>query len=94
MVAMAPARAHDHNFVEFRLIQWQTAHFDTRQDAEAFMATLQRLHCEAVPQAHGQHLHVSYRCPAWRRVTMDSHSAVHHWETWLKSKGFEIKHSH
>ena len=88
------AQAADREVVAYRLTNWKTIHFDDAQKADIQAKTVKRLGCEVKTGDHGGHVDVSYRCPEWREISLDSHSKAHNWEDWLKASGFETRHEH
>ncbi len=80
--------------VEYRLTQWKTVHFDDPGQAEEHLATLKKLGCDAHASAHGGHIDVRYRCPAWRSLAVETDAGAHRWERWLRACGFETAHQH
>lgn len=88
------ASAADRELVAYRLVSWKTIHFDDAQQADNHVKTIQRLGCEIRTGNHGGHIDVSFRCPQWREISLDTHTKAHNWETWLKGSGFETHHQH
>ena len=86
--------ATEREVVAFRLIEWKTVHFDDAQRAGSYADAIERLGCEVRTSDHGGHIDVSFRCPLWREIAVDSHAKAHEWENWLKSKGFETHHAY
>jgi hypothetical protein len=80
--------------VEYRLVNWKTLHFHEAGKANLHFKTMKDLGCEAKQHPHNGHIDVTYRCPAWRRITLPTDAEAHNWERWLKSSGFETKHQH
>lgn len=80
--------------VDYRLPAWKTAHFDDVKGADAHFAAVTKLGCQTKKGSHDGHYDVSYTCPQWRRIALESHDDAHQWENWLKAKGFETKHAH
>lgn len=87
-------RAENKEAVDYRLMEWQTKHFHDAEKANLHVATLKQLGCEVRQDAHDGHIDIVYRCPAWRRMSVETHAAAHRWEGWLKSAGFETRHEH
>jgi hypothetical protein len=87
---------HGDEVVEIRLSEWKQAHLEGQTAAQAgeFSQTLQKLGCEVRSQNHGDHIDLAFRCPIWVAVHVPNHDAAQQWQTWLKSHGFETKHSH
>jgi len=94
LVPITSADAADTEVIEYRLTQQRTVHVDSAQIAAQYHDSLQKLGCESRIDEHDGHIDLIYRCPEWRDVAFDSHASAHKWETWLKSLGFEVKHSH
>jgi hypothetical protein len=88
------AGAAENVAVDFRLVQWRSAHVPNANEAAMFEQTLRRLGCEAASEQHGDHIDVAYRCPQWRRLMAKSHDDAHRWIDWLEAKGFETCHQH
>lgn len=93
-VCVQSALAADQFVVSYRMPQWKAAHFDDLKSANALHATVTKLGCQTKKGAHGGHYDVSYVCPQWRQISLESHDEAHQWEKWLKANGFETKHSH
>lgn len=87
-------QAAEKELVDYRLPKWKRKHMHDTKKADMLVETLKKLGCEVKKHAHGNHFDVAYRCPEWRRITLDSHSTAHRWESWLKSVGFETRHQH
>ena len=73
----------------FRLTQWKTIHASSSEQAQEELATLKKIGCEAVSEAHGNHIDVRYRCPEWKSVKLASDQLVSQWAAWCESKGME-----
>ncbi len=80
--------------VQYRLVEWKTAHFEEAAKADAHLVTLKNLGCEAQAGDHGGHIDVRYRCPAWRSLAVQTDAGAHRWEKWLRACGFETAHQH
>ena len=80
--------------VAFRMPASKSAHFDRRTDAQSDADTLKMLGCDVKQGSHSGHYDVTYRCPKWRTIGLESHDDAHKWEKWLKAKGFETRHDH
>jgi hypothetical protein len=80
--------------VNFRLVQWRSAHYDDAKLAQANLTTFKKIGCEVEQNQHGGHVDVRYRCPTWRSIAAKSHVEAHQWEKWLKASGFETSHKH
>lgn len=92
--AAQPALAAEKEAVAYRLEKWKTIEFEDMKKAKTHYTTIKKLGCEVKQEDHNGHVDVSYRCPKWRELSLDSHTAAHKWEKWLKASGFETKHSH
>jgi hypothetical protein len=88
------ALAADQYVVQFRLSKWKTMHFDETPKAEAQLATLKKLGCEVKAGEHSGHIDVTYRCPEWKSLTVETDEGAHKWEKWLRTCGFETSHAH
>lgn len=93
-LAPTPTQAADGFTVDFRLQQWRTMHFDDGVKAEKHLKTVKDLGGEAIKENHNGHVDVRYRCVAWKQMRVDSDDEAHQWERWLKSVGFETRHTH
>jgi len=94
-VVFAPsASAAEQEVVAYRLMAWKTVHFDDAQRADNHVSTLRRLGCDVRTGDHGGHIDVTYRCPEWREISLDSHAKAHTWQGWLNASGFETRHEH
>ncbi len=88
------ASAEEQYVVEYRLTKWKTLHFDETKKAETHLATVKKLGCEVKAGDHGGHIDVSYRCPEWRSLAVETDAGAHKWEKWLRASGFETTHQH
>ena len=93
-VFTSTASAADREVVAYRLAKWKTVHFDDAKRAETHAKTIKRLGCDVKTGDHGGHIDVSYQCPKWREISLDSHAKAHSWEKWLQASGFETSHQH
>ena len=80
--------------VEYRLVKWKTAHAPNVEEGKKMATTLKKLKCEVRTSNHGNHIDVTYRCAAWKKLSLKDHPTAHKWESWLKKYGFETKHVH
>jgi hypothetical protein len=88
------ATAAEPYVVQFRLPKWKTMHFGETAKAETHLATVKKLGCEVKAGDHGGHIDVSYRCPEWRSLAVQTDDGAHKWEKWLRASGFETTHEH
>ncbi|MCC7423281.1 MAG: hypothetical protein IT428_23645 [Planctomycetaceae bacterium] len=89
-----PAQAQQGEVVQFRLMSWKTAHFDSAREADSFEQSLRRLGCETRQDGHAGHIDVQYRCPRWRSMTTPTDAAAHRLQGWLRENEFETRHDH
>ena len=68
--------------------------FTRKNVAETIVTTLKKLGCEVKTHKHNGHIDVTYRCPKWRQLDLDTHAAAHKWESWLKEFQFQTEHKH
>ena len=80
--------------VGYRLTQSKTIHLDDQKMATRYDQTLRGLGCESKLHAHGGHIDLTYRCPQWKQIDLDTHDKAHAWERWLKALGFQTSHRH
>ena len=82
--------------IEIRLADWKAVHMEGPMAGQSrdFTTALQDLGCEVRQQNHGGHTDLAYRCPIWTTLHMPNHETAETWQTWLRSHGFETKHSH
>lgn len=93
-LAVGSLQADSVERVEFRLMEWNSFHFDQASEAKEYFDTFKRLGCECKQETHGDHFDVAFRCPKWRSLSLKSHAEAHKWEAFLKKAGFETKHEH
>lgn len=93
-MGMGVAEAAEKFTVTYRCAKWKTVHFEESEKAKVHYDTVKKLGCEVKQDDHGGHIDVSYRCEKWREIALKDHEATHRWEKWLKSAGFETKHTH
>jgi hypothetical protein len=87
--APQPALAAEAFAVEYRLTRWKSVHLHDEDGAKKLREALKMLGCEMKEEAHGDHMDLSFRCPQWRRLTVESAERRRTWEKWLKARGFE-----
>jgi len=73
----------------FRLTQWKTIHTGSQEQAQKELETLKRIGCEAVSEAHGDHIDVRYQCLQWKSIKLASDELVSQWASWCQAKGME-----
>lgn len=83
--ASAPAK-----IVGFRATEWKTIHSGNEAQAKQTEATLKKLGCEVKVANHGNHIDVSFRCPDWRSMKLDTDQLVFQWAQWCDTQGMEI----
>lgn len=93
-VASASTSAAEQFSVDYRTTSWKTLHFGDAKIADQCQADMVSLGCEIRKELHGDHHDVSYQCAQWRRKVVTTHAEAHQWENWLKTNGFETRHSH
>lgn len=94
-VAALPAVAHEHFVVDYRVAAWRTVRFNDPKSADAYVKAVTRLGCEVKSGAKNSgYIDVSFVCPQWHRLELDTHDQAHQWEKWFHANGFETKHSH
>lgn len=80
--------------VQYRLTKWKSVHTGDEKAAQKMLNTLKQIKCEVKTHQHGDHIDITYRCPAWKKLSLKDHKTAHYWEGWLKKYGFETKHIH
>ncbi len=88
-VAAHGSDAADTFVVTFRLQKAKNAHFDDAKSAQALATTVKKLGGQAKQGSHGGHFDVSYVCPTWKAVSLETHDEAHQWAHWLKANAFE-----
>jgi len=94
IVTQSNVHAAKKYYVDFRSVQWKTAHYNNPQVAEERFKTLQSLQCDVQKFAHNGHTDVKYRQAKWRVLSFDTDEEAHKWQHWLKTMGFETRHEH
>jgi hypothetical protein len=94
LAASQPLAAAEKETVSYRLTKWKTLHFEEAKVAKEHHDTMKLLGCEVKQASHGGHIDVSYYCPQWKEAAMETHEKAHKWEKWLRSMGFEARHTH
>lgn len=89
-----PTFAMADEIVRYQLTNWKSKHIHDVKKAETIVATLKKLGCEVKSHQHNGHLDVTYRCPKWRQLELESHDEAHKWESWLKEFEFQTEHKH
>jgi len=87
---------HGNETIRLQLMDWKTAHRTGPdvQTAKEFATSLLDVGCSVKSHAHDDHADVSDRCPVWVTIHVEDHAAAEQWPGWLKSQGFETKHTH
>lgn len=80
--------------VGYRLAKTTTIHLDDANQAKSFEASLRKLGVQTRLENHNGHSDLTMSCPQWREAEFPDHATAHKWQDWLKSLGFETKHSH
>ncbi len=93
-IAFSPAWCLGEELVKYQLPTWKSKHIHDEKKAETIVKTLVKLGCEVKKNQHSGHVDVSYRCPKWRQLRLDSHAEAHQWEKWLKEFRFQTVHKH
>ena len=93
LVALAPI-ASANEIVRYQLANWKAKHIHDTSRADVIQKTLTRLGCEVNKSQHNGHIDLTYRCPKWKQLTLDSHAEAHKWESWLKEFEFKTEHKH
>jgi hypothetical protein len=93
-VLVRPALAQQPSSVDYRLLEWKTAHLHDPAQAKLIHDALKSLECEVQQHSHGDHIDLSYRCLRWRRLTLASDELAHQWQHWLRLQGFQTRHEH
>lgn len=75
--------------VGFRLANWRTIHGDGTKATQDTVATLQKIGCEVRQSNHGGHVDISFRCPSWKTVSVQSNDQSQQWHQWLVNNEFE-----
>jgi len=88
-----PAKDHKET-VQYRLEKWNTLHFKTKQENEAYAAMFKMLGCETKLEKHGDHDDLMVRCAEWGTMGLPNHTEAHAWMGVLKKLGFETAHEH
>ena len=89
-----PAIGVADEIVRYQLTNWRAKHIHDQKKAEKIFTTLKKLGCEVKKNQHNGHVDVTYRCPKWRQLELDSHAEAHKWEAWLKEFEFRTEHKH
>ena len=95
--ATTPAFAQErtgNTTIAYRLTRAKTIHFDDQQTADKHLEVVKRLGCEASSEMHEGHPDVTYRCPEWKSLTVESDKLAHQWQSWLIASGFQTLHGH
>lgn len=87
---------HDHGSetLAFCLTDWKTLHFDDANKAQQHLDMVKKLGCEVKQGKHSGHIDVSYRCPNWKSMQVETHKLAEQWLGWLKGSGFDVSHGH
>lgn len=93
-LSMIPAMAMAEETVRYQLTDWKAKHIHDAKKADTIVTTLKKLGCEVKKHSHAGHIDVTYRCPKWRQLSLDSHADAHKWENWLKEFNFKTEHKH
>lgn len=75
--------------VGFRLANWRTIHGDGTKATQDTVETLQKIGCEVRQSNHGGHVDISFRCPSWKTVSVQSNDQSQQWHQWLVNNEFE-----
>ena len=79
---------------DYRLEKWNTLHFKTKQENEAYYAMFKMLGCEVKLEKHGDHDDIMVRCGEWVTLGVPSDDEAHAWMGVLKKLGFQTAHEH
>ena len=75
--------------VGFRMANWRTIHGDGTKATTDLVTTLQQIGCEVKQDNHGNHTDISFRCPSWKTVSVQSDDQSNQWHQWLVNNEFE-----
>ena len=75
--------------VGFRLANWRTIHADDTNAANDTVGTLKKIGCEVRQSNHGGHVDISFRCPSWKTISVQSDEQSKKWNQWLTNNEFE-----
>ena len=93
-IGFLPAVCMGDEVVRYQLKNWKAKHIHDEKKAESIVTTLKKLGCEVKKNQHNGHIDVTYRCPKWRQLDLQTHEAAHKWESWLKEFEFQTEHKH
>jgi len=87
---------HDHGSetLAFCLTDWKTLHFDDANKAQQHLDMVKKLGCEVKQGKHSGHIDVSYRCPNWKSMQVETHKLAEQWLGWLKGSLVNWKSIH
>ena len=86
---------HDHaEAVAYQLADWHEMEFANADKAAQHLKAVKELGCEAKQVSHDGHIDIVYRCPEWKRISIENHKLAEQWSGWLKGSGFDIHHGH
>lgn len=78
--------------VTFILPSPQVTHAYSLGEAFRLESTFMQLGVTSSVAPHESHYHVTYECPRWTTVTVQSHEHVLTWKRWLHAMGFATNH--
>lgn len=93
VVHNTPGKEHKET-VQYRMQDWNTLHFKSPQENEAYLAMFKMLGCETKMEKHGDHEDVMVRCPGWGNLGVPNHAEAAAWMGVLRKLKFEVSHEH
>ena len=75
--------------IGFRQPNWQKKHIHNVAEADKLIASLKKIGCEVIKNDHNGHLDISFRCEAWKTITVQNEAFQKQWSTWLGQNGLE-----
>lgn len=80
--------------VDYFLPEPVSAHLHDPQEAQQVIEILKMLECDVQSFDHNGHLDINVQCPQWMTLAVATEEVAHEWQAWLKSNGFETRHTH
>lgn len=80
--------------VSYHLPEPVSAHMHDRAEIEQVTGILKMLGCKVNTSEHNGHIDVHVECSEWMTLGVTTEKTAHEWQAWLKSNGFETRHTH